>query len=126
MSLDATFAALADPTRRAILARLAGGEASVGELASPFAISLPAISRHLRVLEDARLIRREKDAQRRRCRLAPEPLHEAADWIEQYRKFWEGRFDALASYLDEMKRSEESHVGDARPKRHKSKKRRRT
>ena len=126
MSLDATFAALADPTRRAILARRAGSEASVGELAQPFAISLPAVSRHLRVLEDARLIRREKDAQRRRCRLAPEPLHEAADWIEQYRKFWEGRFDALATYLDEMKRSEETHAGNARPKRRKSKKRRRT
>ena len=123
MSLDATFAALADPTRRAILARLAEGEASVGELAKPFAISLPAISRHLRVLEGAELIRRKKDAQRRRCRLEPEPLRAAAEWIEQYRKFWEGRFDALAAYLEEMKESEENHGDSRRPKRRKTKKR---
>lgn len=98
-SLDATFAALADPTRRAILARLAEGEAPVGELAAPFDISLPAISRHLKVLEGARLIAREKDGQWRRCRLRPEPLNEAADWIGRYRRFWEGQFDALTEYL---------------------------
>ena len=98
-SLDATFAALADPTRRAILARLAEGEAPVGELAAPFDISLPAISRHLKVLEGARLISREKDGQWRRCRLRPEPLKEASDWIGRYRRFWEGQFDALTEYL---------------------------
>ncbi len=99
-SLDATFSAIADPTRRAILARLACGEASVGELAEPFVISLPAISRHLKVLETANLIARKKDGQWRRCRLAPEPLQEASDWIETYRRFWEEQFDQLAEYLD--------------------------
>mgnify|MGYP002633284990 CR=1 FL=1 len=100
-SLDATFSALADPTRRAILARLARGEASVGELAKPFAISLPAVSRHLKVLEAAHLIAREKEGQWRRCRLTTEPLIEASDWIETYRRFWEGQFDRLAEYLDD-------------------------
>ena len=99
-SLDVTFSALADPTRRAILAQLSRGEASVGELAKPFDISLPAVSRHLRVLETAHLIAREKDGQWRRCRLLPEPLREASDWIETYRQFWEGQFDRLAEYLD--------------------------
>ena len=98
-TLSATFAALADPTRRAILARLAQGEASVGELAEPFDISLPAVSRHLKVLESARLIVREKDAQWRRCRLDAAPLKLAADWVEQYRDFWEERFDALDALL---------------------------
>ena len=98
-TLSATFAALADPTRRAILARLAQGEASVGELAEPFDISLPAVSRHLKVLESARLIVREKDAQWRRCRLEAAPLKLAADWVEQYRDFWEERFDALDALL---------------------------
>ena len=102
-ALDTTFAALADPTRRAILARLALGEASVGELAEPFEISPPAISRHLKVLETADLITRQKDAQWRRCRLNPETLKTAADWISQYREFWEGQFDALADYLDDIK-----------------------
>lgn len=101
--LSATFAALADPTRRAILARLALGEASVGELAEPFDISLPAISRHLKVLEKARLIARERDAQWRRCRIEPEGLKVAADWVEQYRKFWEDRLDALADFLETKK-----------------------
>jgi DNA-binding transcriptional ArsR family regulator len=101
--LSATFAALADPTRRAILARLALGEASVGELAEPFDISLPAISRHLKVLEKARLIARERDAQWRRCRIEPEGLKAAADWVEQYRKFWEDRLDALADFLETKK-----------------------
>src|SRR5438034_11243436 len=89
--LDVVFAALADPTRRAILARLARGEASVGDLARPFDISLPAISRHLRVLERARLIERRVDARRRVCSLRPQPLHAAADWIERYRDFWQER-----------------------------------
>jgi DNA-binding transcriptional ArsR family regulator len=101
--LSTTFAALADPTRRAILARLALGEASVGELAEPFDISLPAISRHLKVLEKARLIARERDAQWRRCRIEPEGLKAAADWVEQYREFWEGRLDALADFLETKK-----------------------
>jgi len=98
--LDATFAALADPTRRAILARLARGDAVVGDLARPFAISLPAISRHLRVLERARLIERRVNAQWRVCRLRPQPLRTAANWIEEYRRFWEQRLDDLAALLE--------------------------
>jgi DNA-binding transcriptional ArsR family regulator len=98
--LDATFAALADPTRRAILARLARGDAVVGDLARPFAISLPAVSRHLRVLERARLIERRVDAQWRVCRLRPQPLRTAASWIEEYRRFWEQRLDDLAALLE--------------------------
>lgn len=98
-ALSTTFAALADPTRRAILARLAAGEASVGELAAPFDISLPAVSRHLKVLERAGLIERETDAQWRRCHLRGAPLADAADWIDRYRAFWEARFDGLASFL---------------------------
>ena len=95
-----TFAAVADPTRRAILARLAKGEATVGDLAAPFSISLPAVSRHLRVLQRARLIERRVDAQWRLCRINAEPLEAAADWIEQYRRFWESRLDRLAEYLE--------------------------
>jgi DNA-binding transcriptional ArsR family regulator len=101
--LDATFAALADPTRRAILARLASGEASVTELAEPFAMSQPAISKHLKVLERAGLISRGRDAQRRPCRLRAKPLAEASDWLEGYRKFWEESFHRLDVLLDEMK-----------------------
>lgn len=101
-SLSTTFAALSDPTRRAILARLAEGEASVGELARPFALSLPTVSRHLKVLEQANLIVRRTDAQWRRCQIKAEPLQEAADWIERYRAFWEARLDALAGYLAVM------------------------
>jgi len=97
--LSATFAALADPTRRAILARLTLGETSVGELAEPFDMSLPAISKHLKVLEHAGLIARSREAQRRPCRLAAEPLHEVADWVATYRRFWEQRFDRLEAYL---------------------------
>jgi DNA-binding transcriptional ArsR family regulator len=97
--LSATFSALADPTRRAILMRLAEGEASVGELAKPFDLSLPTVSRHLKVLEEASLIERQKDAQWRRCRLTPEPLRTADEWIGRYRAFWEQRLDALARYL---------------------------
>ena len=100
--LDATFAALADPTRRAILARLAAGEASVTELAEPFAMSQPAISKHLKVLEKAGLISRRRDAQRRPCRLEARPLAEATEWLEGYRRFWEQRFQHLDALLDEL------------------------
>lgn len=99
-SLSTTFAALADPTRRAILTRLAKGEAAVGELAAPFQISLPAVSRHLRVLEEAKLIERRVDAQWRVCTLRPQPLKHAVDWIEHYRRFWEASLDNLADYLE--------------------------
>ena len=99
--LDVTFSSLADPSRRAILARLARGEAAVGELAEPFAISLPAVSRHLRVLERARLIERRVDAQWRVCRLRPQPLRAAADWLDEYRRFWEESLDRLAEVLEE-------------------------
>jgi DNA-binding transcriptional ArsR family regulator len=101
--LDATFAALADPTRRAILARLAAGEASVTELAEPFVISQPAISKHLKVLERAGLISRGQNAQLRPRRLEAMPLAEATEWLEGYRQFWEGRFQRLDTLLDEMK-----------------------
>jgi DNA-binding transcriptional ArsR family regulator len=101
--LDATFAALADPTRRAILARLASGEASVTELAEPFAMTQPAISKHLKVLERAGLISRDRDAQRRPSRLDPRPLAQASEWLEGYRRFWEASFRRLDGLLDEMK-----------------------
>src|SRR5438477_12771032 len=101
--LSETFSALADPTRRAILARLATGEATVGELAEPFAMSLPAVSKHLKVLERARLISRGREAQWRPCRLRPEPLKNAAEWIEDYRRFWEESFDRLDDYLAGIK-----------------------
>jgi DNA-binding transcriptional ArsR family regulator len=104
--LDATFAALADPTRRAILARLALGEASVTELAQPFAMSQPAISKHLKILERAGLISRGRDAQRRPCRLEARPLAEANGWLERYRQFWEGSFQRLDALLDELKAEE--------------------
>jgi len=100
-SLSAAFAALADPTRRAILARLAQGETSVGELVKPFPISGPAISRHLRVLENARLIERKVDAQWRICRLNPPGLRVADDWLSQYRDFWESRLDRLVEVLEQ-------------------------
>src|SRR5216684_3357699 len=104
--LDATFAALADPTRRALLARLASGEASVTELAEPFAMSQPAISKHLKVLEHAGLISRGRDAQRRPRRLEATPLAEATEWLEGYRKFWEANFQRLDCLLDELKTKE--------------------
>ena len=104
--LDATFAALADPTRRAILARLATGQASVTELAEPFAISQPAISRHLKVLERAGLISRGVDAQRRPRRIEPRALAEANAWLEKYRRFWEGNYQRLDALLEEMKTME--------------------
>jgi DNA-binding transcriptional ArsR family regulator len=101
--LDATFAALADPTRRAILARLASGEASVAELAEPFEMSQPAISKHLKVLERAGLISGGRDAQRRPRRLEAQPLAEATEWLEGYRRFWEDSFQRLDALLDELK-----------------------
>jgi DNA-binding transcriptional ArsR family regulator len=105
-NLDTTFAALADPTRRAILARLALGEAAVTELAEPFAMSQPAISRHLKVLERAGLISRGRDAQRRPRRIEARPLAEATEWLEAYRQFWEDRFQRLDMLLDGMKNDE--------------------
>ena len=107
--LDQTFAALADPTRRAILARLAAGEASVTELTAPFAMSQPAISKHLRVLERAGLVSRRRDAQRRLCRLEAAPLREVAEFADGYRQFWEERFGRLDSLLDELKESPADH-----------------
>ena len=101
--LDATFSALADPTRRAILARLAKGEASVMELAEPFAMSQPAISKHLKVLERAGLISRGRDAQRRPCRLQATPLRDATEWMADFREFWEASFDALDAVLEDLK-----------------------
>ncbi|ODT02962.1 MAG: transcriptional regulator [Mesorhizobium sp. SCN 65-20] len=100
--LDATFASLADPTRRAILARLAQGEATVNELAEPFEMSLPAISRHLKVLERAGLISRGREAQWRPCRLEAGPLKDIANWVERYRRFWDESFDRMADYLKEL------------------------
>ena len=101
--LSSTFAALADPTRRAILHRLAAGEASVMELAEPFALSQPTISKHLKVLERAGLIARGREAQRRPCRLKGDALKDVADWVEDYRRFWEGSLDRLDALLDDMK-----------------------
>ena len=108
--LDSTFAALADPTRRAILARLSSGEASVMELAEPFAMSQPAISKHLKVLEQAGLISRARDAQRRPCRLQAKPLAQATGWLEKYRQFWEGSFERLDTLLNEMKAKEKKRA----------------
>lgn len=109
--LSSTFSALADPTRRAILARLASGEASVTELAEPFAMSLPAISKHLKVLERAGLVARSREAQWRPCRLKAAPLKGAADWLEQYRRFWEQSFDRLEDYLKELQTKEAKKHG---------------
>jgi DNA-binding transcriptional ArsR family regulator len=105
--LSATFSALADPTRRAILARLALGETSVTELAEPFAMSLPAISKHLKVLEHAGLIARGREAQWRPCRIAPTALKDVDNWLEKYRRFWDERFDRLDAYLGELQAQEE-------------------
>jgi DNA-binding transcriptional ArsR family regulator len=112
--LDATFAALADPTRRAILARLASGQATVTELAAPFDMSQPAISKHLKVLERAGLVSRSRDAQRRPCRLEARPLKGATDWLENYRSYWEESYQRLDTLLDELKANEESR-GERRP-----------
>jgi DNA-binding transcriptional ArsR family regulator len=103
--LNAAFAALADPTRRAILARLASGEATVGELARPFDMSMPAISRHLKVLEKARLISRSRSGQWRPCRLEAAGLKDAADWLAEYRRFWEGSFDRLARFVADIQKT---------------------
>jgi len=107
--LSATFAALADPTRRAILARLALGETTVSELAEPFAISLPAVSKHLKVLERAGLIARGREAQWRPCRLEAIHLKEVADWLDRYRRFWEQSFDRLDEYLRKLQTKEKKH-----------------
>lgn len=112
--LSATFSTLADPTRRAILARLALGEATVNELAEPFAMSLPAISRHLKVLERAGLIARGREAQWRPCRLNAAPLKDAANWLEHYRRFWDEGFDRMAAYLDELQSTEVKEGSDDR------------
>ena len=105
-NLDAVFAALADPTRRAILSRLAAGEASVNEIAAPFEMSQPAVSRHLKVLERAGLIERDVDKQRRPARLKAEPMAAAVSWLEEFKKFWSSSFDQLDGLLDELKKTE--------------------
>ena len=107
--LSITFAALSDPTRRAILARLAGGEATVTELAAPFDMSLPAISKHLKVLQRAGLIEQGRQAQWRPCRLKPEPLRDVADWVGRYRRHWEESFDRLDDYLKELQEQEKTN-----------------
>jgi len=114
--LSTTFQALADPTRRAILARLASGECSVTELAEPFAMSMPAVSKHLRVLERAGLIARGREAQWRPCRLQPAPLKDVSDWVERYRATWERRLDRLDTYLQELKAKEKKHGRQQRSK----------
>ena len=118
-ALSTTFAALADPTRRAILARLASGECTVSELAAPFAMSLPAVSKHLRVLEHAGLIAKSRAAQRRPCRLQAAPIKDVADWADRYRDIWEGRLDRLGSYLDELTNKDHKEKTDARHPRRK-------
>jgi DNA-binding transcriptional ArsR family regulator len=115
-TLDRTFAALADPTRRAILARLASGQASVTELAAPFAMSLPAVSKHLKVLERAGLVARGRRAQWRPAQLQAEPLHEVADWLADYRRFWEERLDRFDEYLRELQASEPDRGEPVQPK----------
>jgi DNA-binding transcriptional ArsR family regulator len=115
--LSTVFGALADPTRRAILARLAKGDASVQELAAPFDMSLPAISKHLKVLERASLISRTRDAQKRPCRIEAAPLREATEWMERYRRFWEESFERLDSYLRDMKAREKKEGSDGRHRR---------
>ena len=115
--LSATFAALADPTRRAILARLASGETSVTELAEPFDMSLPAVSKHLKVLERAGLIARGREAQWRPCRIEPRALKEVADWLEHYRRFWEQSFDRLDDYLRELQAKEKKDGRKSKAKR---------
>ena len=113
---SSTFAALADPTRRAILARLAAGEASVTELAAPFTMSLPAVSKHLKVLERAGLITRGREAQWRPCRIEAGRLRDAADWLEHYRRFWEQSLDRLEGYLDEVQASAQKPPCKSRPR----------
>jgi DNA-binding transcriptional ArsR family regulator len=113
--LDATFAALADPTRRAIIARLVGGEASVTELAEPFAMTQPAISKHLKVLEKAGLVSRRRDAQRRPCRLEAEALRAATEWLDAYRRFWAERYERLDDLLDDIQRERAATTNEREP-----------
>jgi DNA-binding transcriptional ArsR family regulator len=115
-TLSTTLAALADPTRRAVLARLTSGDLSVTELAEPFDMSLPAVSKHLKVLERAGLIARGRDAQWRPCRLRASPLKDVADWVEHYRRFWEESLDRLDDYLQELQSKEKKHVRSKRSK----------
>ncbi|MBI5866992.1 MAG: helix-turn-helix transcriptional regulator [candidate division Zixibacteria bacterium] len=115
-TLSTTFAALSDPTRRAILARLKTGAASVTELAEPFEMTLPAISKHIRVLERAGLVERGRQAQLRPCRIAAQPLQEVSEWIEHYRQFWEDRLDRLDEYLRELQSGSKGHGGKKRTK----------
>jgi DNA-binding transcriptional ArsR family regulator len=119
--LSAALSALADPTRRAILARLADGQATVNELAEPFAISLPAVSRHLKVLETAGLISRGREAQWRPCRLETQALKGVDDWLSRYRRFWTGSFDRMEAYLDELKRKEKRKSKEPRKRKEKRK-----
>lgn len=107
-ALDATFGALADSTRRAILAQLSRGDFALSELARPHRMSLPAVQKHLRVLEDARLVETHKDGRERRCKLDPAPLRDAAQWIRHYQKFWEEQFDSLETFIEEMKQEDVS------------------
>ena len=111
-TLDATFGALADPTRRSILDSLIGGESSVTSLAEPFDMSLPAVSKHLRVLEKAGLLTQEKDGRVRRCRMDAGPMKEAANWIGRYRRFWEEQLDSLTAYIGQMQQEEKEKEGD--------------
>lgn len=111
-TLSTTLSAISDPTRRAMLARLTQGEATVTELAEPFDLALPTISKHLKVLERAGLIERGREAQWRPCRLRAEPLREASDWIERYRAHWEARFDRMAAYLDELQENQRTPASD--------------
>ena len=115
--LSTTFSALADPTRRAILGRLVSGECTVTELAEPFAMSLPAVSKHLRVLERAGLITRSREAQWRPCRLQAAPLKDVAEWTERYREIWEGRLDRLGNYLQELKSTDKEKAHGRQPRR---------
>jgi DNA-binding transcriptional ArsR family regulator len=114
--LSATFAALADPTRRAILARLASGECSVTELAEPFEMSMPAVSKHLRVLEQAGLISKRRDAQKRPCRIEAAPLREVAEWAERYRQLWEERLDRLDAYLQILQKDSKEKKHGRKPR----------
>jgi DNA-binding transcriptional ArsR family regulator len=116
-ALSTTFAALADPTRRAILARLASGECTVSELAAPFSMSLPAVSKHLRVLEHAGLIAKGREAQWRPCRLQAGPIKDVADWADRYRDIWEGRLDRLGTYLDELTQTNKENTDARQPRR---------
>jgi DNA-binding transcriptional ArsR family regulator len=121
--MSSTFSALADPTRRAILARLALGETSVTELAEPFEMSMPAVSKHLRVLENAGLITRGREAQWRPCKLNAEPLQQAASWLEEYRQFWEQSFDRLDEYLQKLQVEDKGSKNKDKEKRHGKRKR---